>query len=1024
MKDKYIAANYYMLRSPLHTTNFSKKYNDIEDSLEEIKKDLIFNEQLLVASPSLYKMIHTDDFNKLSNKKKRNLIYSILSYQNRASYRTTPFGLFTGVELKKVNEKTDNSDKVYIKKHCRVDIEWLILLIKKIENENYKLLKYKLNTAYYKFGDRVYIPYNTGSNCEEISIIYRKPFQIVEKLCEYQLISYSEIINILKEEYPDKNIEVFDNYLNKLIKKEYLISELRPSLCGTNELQHIIDTINNYNTLENMYGSTLADINKLIKAYENTRLGEGIDVYKCLYKKMCSLFDHKKNTFLQIDCELVNLKNSIDDKDLNVINKFLNYTFSIMSTEDSNKAIKDYAIKFQEKYGEYLEVPIYELIDESTGIGAPTGYQNSKNRFIRSDELTDANNKLKRYFLERYSQAVKSNSCIQLDEDQLNLLEDDIKNGTFPDSLELNIIPKVKNGEKLLYLGPNVGSAKAGKTFGRFGYLSSTYSKAINDMSISIPKEDEIKCELSFIPSSIRIGNVIRSISTYAYNICCYTNSYNAEKEIKLKNILVGYNNGKFYLRDSKSGKKIKVFMTNMLNTTLLPNVLRLLVDISYDSNLMMQAPPWERYYDDFTYIPKIKYKNIIVSDEKWKISNYGLNLKDKNDYDEFLKSFIELKNKLLIPDRVYYEVADNRLLLNLNEEKYLKLLFYYFKKNPSVELQKVDEGDYVNFNSDGYYNTEIVIPFIRNKKDQTTNLNFESDKNIIKRNTKIQKSYLPFEDWLYFKLYGSFERQEELIDYLNYFVKSSKNVETFYFMRYVDPKPHIRIRFKGDKNTLFSILKEMDILLKDLKKRNIIYNIVIDTYIPEIERYGGKNLMEYAENIFCEDSKIVMNIISNFDIKKEEIKYGVISVLQYLNLFNLSFEEQFKFLKNSFEPSEYLDDFRKVRSEYIHDCDSYNGWKNLKKNDDYKNFLQILDERKGAVFNYCNKFSKSKEHTNDYEDIIGSIIHLHCNRLFGINRELEKKILNYSCRVLHGQEYMKNQLNKNFNNSDNEKGL
>lgn len=1007
MKDTYINGNYYMVRSPLRAVSFSEKYSNIEESFEEIKKDNIFNEQLLIASPSLYKMIHENNLEELAPKKKKQLISSILSYQNRASYRTTPFGLFSGVELKEINE-TYQQGNIDIKKHCRVDIEWLLLFIKKIENENYKILNYKLNSAYYKFGDRVYLPYNTESDCGKISIIFSRPFQKIQEMCGDKSTSYLNILNMLKEEYPDRDIEVFNRYLDSLIEKEFLISELRAPLCNTNELEYLINIINKNKTLSVKYADDLEVINKLLMEYEDTKLGEGINEYKAILKKMKSLFNHSKNSFLQVDCEFINLKNNIESKDVKTMSKFINYLFSVISIENSNNILKEYELKFIEKYGEYIEVPIYELLDESIGIGAPSSYNNPENKFTNSEQSTLSNQKLKQYFLEKYSEAIRSNSSIQLDDNEITFLESEIKSNKFPDSLELNFIIKMIDEEKIFYLGPNVGSAMAGKTFGRFGYMSSKYSKVLNNISSLLSKEDESRCELSFIPPTVRTGNVIRNITNYDKNISCYTNSYDEENEIKINNILVGYDNEKFYLRDSSSGKKIKVSMTNMLNISTLPNVFRLLIDISYDSKFILSAFPWEKYYENFTYIPEIRYENIVVSSEKWKISNYSLNLKNKTDYDEFIKRFMELKEKLFISDKVYYTISDNRLLLDLKKEKYLKLLFDYYKKGLYVELEKADNAEYITYNENDQHNTEVVIPFIKSGNKDCIDLNY---KEINKNNTKNQMTFLPFDTWLYFKLYGPLDRQNELIEYLNNFIKSSTNIEEFYFMRYLDPKPHIRIRFKGNKDILYKISNEVNSLGEDLKERRIISNLVIDTYIPEVERYGGENLISYAENIFFEDSKVVMEAIANLDIEKEKEKYGVISVLHYLESFNLNFEEQFDLLNNSFVSSEYLEEFKEVRNEYINDCDSYNGWENLVKNNDYAEFLKLLRQREKSILDYCVTLLNSSEHTNEYSDILGSIVHLHCNRLFGIDREFENKVLNYSCRVLHGQKYLRKQM-------------
>ena len=81
--------------------------------------------------------------------------------------------------------------------------------------------------------------------------------------------------------------------------------------------------------------------------------------------------------------------------------------------------------------------------------------------------------------------------------------------------------------------------------------------------------------------------------------------------------------------------------------------------------------------------------------------------------------------------------------------------------------------------------------------------------------------------------------------------------------------------------------------------------------------------------------------------------------------------------------------------------------------------FLNCLEIRTEAVKMYIEKIILEESPTNIYDDIIGSVIHLHCNRLFGINREFEQKIMNYAYRTLHGQKYLRKQM---LNNESNKK--
>jgi len=116
MKERYELQKKYMVRMPVHTTSLISRYRNIEEEYENIKNDNIFMEQLLVASRSLYDMVRTNNINDLTNKKKQQLIFSMSSYLNRASYRPTPFGLFSGVTIKNVDEDMVSGVKKF-KKH-------------------------------------------------------------------------------------------------------------------------------------------------------------------------------------------------------------------------------------------------------------------------------------------------------------------------------------------------------------------------------------------------------------------------------------------------------------------------------------------------------------------------------------------------------------------------------------------------------------------------------------------------------------------------------------------------------------------------------------------------------------------------------------------------------------------------------------------------------------------------------------------------------------------------------------------
>lgn len=1014
MKRIYDLMPFYLVRSAVSECGFGEENATVEDLCHEFWNNGVFREQLLIASPSLYKMIVSTPISNMSDKTKQQLKNSLLSYQNRAAYRTTPFGLFSGCEIKDINNSRNESERAYVKKHCRVDIEWLYSLIKKLEKKYYKSFSYKINKSVYRLGDRVYLPYEHENSNGQISILHTKPFAIIEKMCEKNYVNFDDIFDELKRAYPEREESTLDQFIFQLIEKSYILSELRVPICNSDELACLIKRLGKYSALSEEK-TQLEEIQNDIKIYEKTEIGSGCDVLENIYSKMKKIHDHKKSDLLQIDCEWKNFPISLHNKDVNLICEFITYLNELQRADDKS-ILRDYEVKFLEKYGSYIEVPIGELLDESLGIGAPSDYKNPANKYTKPMIEEKDNFWLKEYFLEKYAYAVKSNSYIQLFDESSHKLLTDIDDKQYPASLELNFMVKTEDGELKFVLGPNVGSISAGKTFGRFGYFSKNYEehiKSIKDVSV----DEEVECELSFLPHNVRVGNVIRNVTGAPYNLCCYTDSYNASKEISLKDIVIGYDPslGHLYIKDTQLNKRIKFKLTNMLNYRLLPNIYRLLLDISDSKCNILSKFVWENYYSDFTYIPEIRYKGITVSNEKWRFTHYSLNLDKKASYEEFKKGFKVLINDLKIPDKVYFTVADNRLLLDLSKENHIQLLYSYYKKNSSMELEKVEAGEYLKIEGKQHC-VEVVLPFVRNNIKQSIRKK-EPDISSLKND----KNYnLPFNQWLFLKLYGPLERQEELIEYLSFWINSQQIKKEFFFMRYLDPKPHIRLRIKGDSNELYKILIEFNKFFSEIKDKRLVNSYCIDTYVPETERYGGANVMPYAEKLFYRDSCVVMRILSTIDITKHKEKYGVISILQYLQAFGLSFEEQYKFLEANINLKQYLEDFKKVKQEFVTECDAYNNWSNLRKNKVLEQFLNWMEIRTDSVKLYREKIMLEESLTNTCDDIIGSVIHLHCNRLFGINREFEQKIMNYAYRTLHGQKYLRKQMLNNESNKEN----
>ena len=169
------------------------------------------------------------------------------------------------------------------------------------------------------------------------------------------------------------------------------------------------------------------------------------------------------------------------------------------------------------------------MLDNDFGIGAPYSYIHPyAARDRKRPNIDEIDKKLSDYFWNKYQKASEEKMPILIEDDIWDrVVPEQTDKRDFPVSLELNFMYKKVNQKNVFYLGPNIGSTGAGKTFGRFAHLNSAYKELfyrINEVESAETNDDFIFCELSYIPQKTRLGNVVRNEYNREYIISLYTN--------------------------------------------------------------------------------------------------------------------------------------------------------------------------------------------------------------------------------------------------------------------------------------------------------------------------------------------------------------------------------------------------------------------------------------------------------------------------------------------------------------------
>src|SRR5262249_23518238 len=125
----------------------------------------------------------------------------------------------------------------------------------------------------------------------------------------------------------------------------------------------------------------------------------------------------------------------------------------------------------------------------------------------------------------------------------------------------------------------------------------------------------------------------------------------------------------------------------------------------------------------------------------------------------------------------------------------------------------------------------------------------------------------LPGSDWLFAKLYCPNTFADDLItgpmSALCEYARSSGLADEWFFIRYSDPDPHLRLRFHGRPEQLVGeLIPHVCCWAAGLVTEGLCSRFCIDTYDRELERYGGPASTAVAEMLFAVDSRAVVEML------------------------------------------------------------------------------------------------------------------------------------------------------------------
>ncbi|MNW35955.1 hypothetical protein D3C74_129580 [compost metagenome] len=340
-----------------------------------------------------------------------------------------------------------------------------------------------------------------------------------------------------------------------------------------------------------------------------------------------------------------------------------------------------------------------------------------------------------------------------------------------------------------MIVNPNLGGTGAGKTFGRFGPILDGFAQKQISSIYKIQSDQNpnvIFAEIIYFTINNRHSNIVITNRSCSHQIILGTNDYTDDRAstIPLSDLYVGCTHDSFYLMSRSLNKRGIPVATNMLNYYKVPNVYRFLREMEQEGQRNVSMFRWGNHLSELPFLPLIRYGNTILSLASWSLNADMKVFQNCHTKSDWRNAFERLKKEWSIPRYVYITIADNRLLIDTTHDFCISELYdKYQKLTDSASIWLTECGfewsEVWGESTKGHHIAEYVIPLVKTNKVVQSSLKDLIRPNIMQNpiSTRTLDVYFPGSEWLYVKLYGMSEREEEFIgNYLRPFCELAEN--------------------------------------------------------------------------------------------------------------------------------------------------------------------------------------------------------------------------------------------------------
>jgi thiopeptide-type bacteriocin biosynthesis protein len=966
-------------------------------------------------------------------------------YVIRMSTRPTPYGLFAGVALARWGTTTDVAIGPSARVRARPDMGWLLDLVMTLEArpEIRRELGLIANPAARVQSVRVVLAERApgpGGAAPAAAISVRATTAVREVLSLARVaIPYRALAEALLATHGATPGKV-DEMLAELCRQTILITDLRPPLTVPSPARYVHERLLAIPAAREIAGQ-LGEFLDAISAWERLAPADGTTAYPGLVRQANAVLVRPEpagaaaapapattpSSVLQVDMALELQGAHISRAVAAEIARAADLLLQLTPWPEGPPHVQSYRHAFEAKYGPDRAVPLYELLDQTTGLGVPGHGSGGTGGGIDPKKLAE-----RQQTLRALAFGALRDRClaVELDEPLMRRLQLGApRPEALPASIDLSAFVAAPSREALdagtfqVVIGPNLGATSAGRNLGRFADLLG--DAAVTALAGAAQLEaarapGRLWAELVYLPQRFRMANVTIRPLVRDYEIA-FGNTPGADVNhtIPADELAIAVRDDRLRVIWPRRGAEVVVCAGHMLNNANAPAAVRLLEEVARDGGAQLSGFDWGPV-SGLPVLPRITSGRVVLAPAQWMIDvcTRDAELAPKSPPEPFRDALARWRARWCVPASIYLTVGDNRLLLDLEDTAHteefrteLRLL----QGGAQLMLQEALPGIADAFvpGPGGRFAVELVVPLVRrSERPGPQAIGGVPGRAVTAGVTSMldaDRLRVPGSEWLYVKLYGATELLDDLIagpvGDIAEFAEVTGMAEQSFFLRYADPESHLRLRFRSrDADGLLRrLLPEVCRWAGEQMTAGLCQKFMFDSYDREIERYGGLEGLTVAEAIFAADSRAVpaMLELARATPELDRTMMAIVSIDSMLRALSADVAERLAWyaaqaVSKKESSAEYRQRGPSLR-RLIGDPEEAGRMPGGRE------LTRILQQRSDALAP-CGRELVTLSQRGvlgwDVKTLWRSYVHLHCNRLLAASSQHEQVLLGLLFRV------------------------